>query len=119
MFVWIALLACAPDEGTGECLHDPPLEYDTYGQGFLEQFCTGCHSSQVPEELRNSAPVGVDFDSYGAVLQWQERIRARTEPDAPTMPPGGGPTVEQLDDFREWLDCSVSRDYDVVYGGGG
>lgn len=118
MLLLIALIACAPEEGDGVCIHDPPLEYDTYGQGFLEQFCNGCHSSQIPEPLRNGAPLGCDFDSYGLVLDWRDRIRARTEPEGATMPPGGGATVEQLDDFREWLDCSVARDYDVVHGGG-
>jgi hypothetical protein len=114
---WLALLACGPDDVSEECIHDPPLEYDRYGQGFVEKFCNGCHSSLVPEELRNDAPVGVDFDSYGAILQWKDRIAVRTDPDEPTMPPGGGPTDDQYVEFHEWLDCSVQRDWDAVYGG--
>jgi hypothetical protein len=103
-------VACAEPES--DCLRDPPLTYDNFGEGFVEQFCAGCHSSLTPEVHRNGAPAGVDFDHYGAVLSWAERIEARVlEPEpARAMPPGGGPTEEERERLSEWVRCSVLPD---------
>jgi hypothetical protein len=96
------------------CSHDPAFDWDNFGKPFMQQFCNGCHSSLVPEEYRNEAPLGVDFDTYEGVLEDRVKIRLRAAPDAPGMPPGGGPTHQQYLDLQEWLDCKVDPDGEAL-----
>ena len=95
-FLW--LVSCdEPPEGedTGACVHEPALSYSNFGEAFLAKHCLGCHSSMLPAGLRNSAPVGVDFDVYSGVLTYWERIQARSVGEFASMPPGGGLTEEE------------------------
>lgn len=112
-----ALVSCkGGDSDTGErvCAHDPPLTYDNWGKGFMDNFCVGCHSSLYPEELRKGAPVGVDFDTYAGVMTWVERVESRATGAEPTMPPGGGPSAEQIRLLEEWLACAVRPDAEAL-----
>jgi hypothetical protein len=110
ILLFALVLGCNDGEEESPCVHDPPLTWDNHGELFLDTYCNGCHSSMVPEPQRNEAPVGVDFDSYAGALKWASRIQARVPPDAPTMPPGGGPTYEEYVMFNEWLDCELAED---------
>lgn len=118
----LVLSGCAPkDTDPPECVHDPVLTYQNFGEGFMQQYCVGCHSSHLPDlTLRNDAPVGVDFDTYGSVLQWKERIKTRTQYGIETpMPPGGGPREDEYLVLQEWLACDAQDDWDQVFGEGG
>ncbi|MFM2246950.1 MAG: hypothetical protein RL071_3024, partial [Pseudomonadota bacterium] len=77
--------------GADPCERRPPLEWDNFGKGLMDKHCNGCHSSLVDREARKGAPVGVDFNTYAGVLEFSDRIGARSLGDTPTMPPGGGP----------------------------
>jgi len=112
-----SLLVACPEADKDEvdsddpCVHDPPLSYDNWGKGFMEKHCNGCHSSIVPPSHRNNAPPGVDFDTYPGVLAFASRIDERAILLNPSpMPPGGGPTEEELSLLYEWLTCSVYPD---------
>lgn len=112
----LALASCdtasQADDTGAVCDREPALDYDNFGKGFLDQFCNGCHSSLVSEVERNGVPPGVDFDYYGAVMTWAERIDARTlaEDPATAMPPGGGPSAEERARLHEWIVCGVLPD---------
>lgn len=108
----LVLLACASGGDTAySCDRDPPLTYETFGEGFVSKHCTGCHGSLVRDADRNGATQGVDLDTYGNVLVFAERFEARVlDPEVPEMPPGGGPTEEELRMLQEWLTCSVYPD---------
>lgn len=113
--VLVALLVgCAQEE---VCVHDPPLGYtDDFGEVFMDKYCAGCHSSQYPDEHlnRNDAPGIVNLDTYGGVLEYAERIYIRTlQSENRPMPPGGGPTDEELLRFEEWMRCQVFPDAEV------
>jgi hypothetical protein len=110
------MAACEKGEETDlpECSHDPELTWDNFGSPFMQQFCNGCHSSLVPPENRNDAPIGVNFDTYHGVLEYRYQIRSVTNAEAPSMPPGGGPTVDQYADLLEWMDCKVDPDGDTL-----
>lgn len=110
----LLLLACAlfgpEDSADRTCGRNPPLTWANFGEGFMTKHCTGCHSSLLPENLREEAPLGVDFDTYQGVLDWAPRIEARSLGEAPDMPPGGGPGAEELVLLAEWLTCEVAAD---------
>ena len=81
----------------------------------MDKHCTGCHSSLLQTHERNDAPVGVDLDTYGLVIAYGARIHARVvEPDQATMPPGGGPTAEEIEMLNEWLTCEVFPDTEAL-----
>ena len=124
LFLIAGCLSEKDDEDSADpCLRDPPLTWDSWGKGFVEKHCNGCHSSIIPDAHRNNAPKGVDFDTYVGVLTFAERIDARVVELNPTaMPPGGGPTDEELSLLAEWLTCSVYPDvarWQAEQGGGG
>lgn len=114
--VWLfmgVLVACG--EGEGEetpalCVHDPPLTYSNFGQAFMGKNCTGCHHSLLVPEQRNGAPVGIDFDTYPGVLEYADRVGARSLGEAPSMPPTGGVPDQDLANLAEWLACEVAQD---------
>jgi hypothetical protein len=49
------------------CPTDSTLTYDTFGQSFMEQYCTGCHSSALTGAARNGAPGAHDFDTLEGI----------------------------------------------------
>lgn len=110
--------ACGTDSVTrddgGADITDPSvcetsyLTYNNFGAGFTSNWCRGCHSSEVPEEGRQDAPVGVDFDTDADLARWSERIRARATGEMPTMPPAGGPSAEERALLTEWIDCGMN-----------
>lgn len=104
-------------EDTGACSREPPLTWGNFGEGLITKHCLGCHSSLMPAEMREGAPVGVDFDTYEAVIQWRDRIDVRSVPDDGGMPPGGGPSEEERAMLGEWLACEVAEDAAMLEGG--
>jgi len=111
------VLACGEGGDTaapGDCARQPPLSYDNFGQQFMDTHCSGCHSTLLPETLRNGAPLGVDLDTYAGVVQWVDRVEARTVGEGADMPPGGGPSDEERTLLAEWLQCSVWPDHDTL-----
>jgi len=92
---------------------DPPvacetsyLTYDNFGAPFVLDWCRGCHSAALPNDMRQDAPVDVNFDTRAEVRAWSHRIvdlaGART-----AMPPAGGPTATERALLVEWLTCGA------------
>ena len=118
--IWLLLWACVDASDTAaSCVHDPAVSWERGGEGFMTKHCTGCHGSLLPSELRNGAPVGVDFDSYEGVVTWADRIAARVLDGVGSMPPGGGLTDEELGLLDEWLTCEVLPDQRALGPQGG
>ena len=114
LFLFMACgLEAADSGGVPLCRHDPPLTYENFGKGYLDMHCNGCHSSLAEGEHRVGAPASVNLDTYNWVLDWVERIDARATGDIPTMPPGGGPTPDEVANLEEWLYCTVYADRDI------
>jgi len=89
------------------CLREPQLTWDNFGKGFMDKQCNGCHSSLlVRQELRNGAPMGVDFDTFEGNLIWADRIYQRATIER-SMPLGGSPAPDELRLFDEWMICEV------------
>lgn len=109
----LLLVACAEEPEV--CGHEPALTYESFGRGFMEGYCTGCHSSIIPPNQRNQAPPDVNLDTYEGVLLWADRVQQQTDPRFPTMPPGGGPTTPEYELFQEWLACEVLPDAEIYW----
>lgn len=108
-----------PDPGT--------LTWDSFGQKFMADFCTGCHSSTLSHAQRNGAPLYHDYDRLMTVLEIPDHIDqyagAGPAADNTLMPPSrcpttpGGPldrdcpkpTEQQRMDLSVWLACEVKR----------
>jgi uncharacterized membrane protein len=92
------------------------VDYENLGQGFMMTWCTPCHHSALvsggsgEHDPRSGAPEGVDLNTIEDVQLWRDRIMARAIGESPTMPPGGGPTAEDLELMYEWLECGAPED---------
>lgn len=115
----VALLgACGNDIGSDPIIDDddpPPaatcdssfLDHDNFGAPFVANWCRGCHSSAVPMNMRQKAPIDVNFDGEGDLVVWAERIKIRAAGTKPTMPPAGGPSDEERALLSEWIECGM------------
>lgn len=83
------------------------LDYDNFGAPFVINWCRGCHSSSVPDGMRQHAPLGVNFDTADDVRTWSPKIAEKTTGMAPTMPPAGGPSGDERALLGEWLTCGA------------
>jgi uncharacterized membrane protein len=82
------------------------LTYETFGAPFMTSWCRGCHSRNLPEELRQQAPPNVDFDTREDVRRFSHRVRARAGAGR-SMPPAGGPSEAERALLVEWLRCGA------------
>lgn len=89
------------------CPSDSFLAWENFGEPFMRDWCTGCHSSRLGEGARVDAPLTVNFDSYEDVEMWADRIWVRAADDNRTMPPAGGPGAEERALLGEWLACGA------------
>jgi len=98
------LVACTnsapPPTATRTMCPDPDpnaLTWDNFGQKFMADYCTACHSSTLPHAQRNGAPLYHDFDTLRGVLQVADHIDeyAGSGPAAhnTAMPPSRCPSV--------------------------
>lgn len=101
--------ACAGrSEGPASTLDECELlTWETFGEGYLRSWCTGCHHSQLEPADREGAPVGLDFDDHDIVLDTLARIAARATGEVPTMPPVGGADARERARFERWLACEA------------
>lgn len=117
----VALSGCG-DKGADSaasddpCARRPALTWDNFGKGLMDKHCNGCHSTLVERSSRKGAPLGVDFNTYVGVLEFADRIGARSLGEAPTMPPGGGPDLTERARLEEWLQCEVAADKAALAG---
>jgi hypothetical protein len=102
----------APPDAPGtlaerECPEESWLSFEDFGGPFLYDWCTGCHSSEMPEGQRQNAPLGVDFDTLEDARAWADRIWVRAADHNATMPPVGGPEPDERSALGEWLACGA------------
>jgi uncharacterized membrane protein len=120
---WRELVVAACVAAAGACTTssgDPPgddggddtscdtsyLTYDNFGEPFMENWCRSCHSSEVPEDMRQTAPDDVNFDDLADVQAFADRIAYRAG-EQKTMPPAGGPSDEERALLVEWISCGA------------
>ena len=89
------------------CPGDSFLTYGNFGAPFFAEYCTGCHSSQIPADMRQDAPPGVDFETLDGVRSHADLIYLLAADGNAMMPPVGGPAEETRVLLGEWLGCGA------------
>ncbi len=109
-----ALFACEVDAEEGDspdpepspaefCETVPLITWETFGEGFLTTHCQGCHASAALN--RHDAPEVFTFDTEQDAVKWIGAILSVATGEEPTMPPQGGPSDEDRERLRIWLEC--------------
>jgi uncharacterized membrane protein len=98
------VLSCGEPAGDTAC-DASALSYQTFGEPFLASWCRGCHSSEVPPEMRQRAPLEVNFNSRAEVQAFIKRIGSLVAASA--MPPAGGPSGQERALLAEWIECGA------------
>jgi hypothetical protein len=101
------------------------MTYDNFGAPFMANWCQGCHSATLPDDMRQGSPTDVNFDTQAEVKQWAVQIGVCANSDGsqgsamgcppanpptgqPPMPPSGGPPEDDRETLTEWLACGVN-----------
>ncbi len=106
--VIVALGGCVEAEpAISQACEDSAISWQTFADGYVRNWCRGCHSAELAGDGRHGAPVGVNFNERGDMTKHYEHIKARATGDAPTMPPAGGPSEEERALFAAWLECGT------------
>jgi uncharacterized membrane protein len=92
-----------PEPETKCDIKTPIVTWDTFGSGFVNTFCQGCHASTSPD--RHGAPADVIFDTEQDTLKRWARVLERSASAEPTMPPAGGPGEDDRERLALWLSC--------------
>jgi len=95
------------------CPSGSTLTYETFGRGFMAQYCTRCHSSSLQGAQRQGAPSDHNFDSLAALKAvGAEHVdtAAAAGPSAvnTVMPPQDPrPSEAERRQLGEWLACGM------------
>ena len=81
--------------------------WEHFGQGFILNYCIGCHSVNYEENDRFGAPLNIDFNTHRQVLLYRTRILSQLQREPPTMPPDKVVEKEDLKRMIQWLRCGA------------
>ena len=95
------------------CPDDSFVTYENFGWPHMLTFCNGCHSGMLPADMRQGAPVEVNFASIEDVRAQAERIWVRAGDQHATMPPVGPAAIEERFLLGEWLACGAPTNADL------
>lgn len=116
LFALVVLFGCHEhgDPTGSTCPPDSTLTYETFGQDFMEQYCTSCHAKDLQGSERNGATEDHDFETLArirAVGAEHIDVCAAAGPKATNtiMPPEGEPqpTEAERKQLGEWLACRM------------
>jgi hypothetical protein len=104
------------DEGEGSGATCPPSGAPTaqdFGNAFMANYCTSCHSVNVKGAARGGAPENVNFDTAEDVRTWameiDEHAAAGPHGTNTEMPPAPltAPTQAEREKLGQWLACGA------------
>ncbi|MEM9460783.1 MAG: hypothetical protein AAGF11_41855 [Myxococcota bacterium] len=90
-----------------DCPPDSFVTANNFGMPLMLSHCNGCHSSALPEAMRQGAPMMVDFDTVQDVRDHAESIYTWAADDHEAMPPVGGPSAQERVWLGDWLACGA------------
>jgi cytochrome c5 len=126
LFLLLPFLMAHGDGGCGgggaEEIFGPPtqstcptgstLTFANFGQTFMTNYCTRCHSSELSGAARNGAPKFHDYETLSGVKSVSDHID-QTSASGPAatnnaMPPSGPfPTDDERKKLGEWIACGA------------
>jgi DNA-binding XRE family transcriptional regulator len=99
-----------PTEAT--CPPTSGLTYANFGQAFMENYCTDCHSSTLSGDARNGAPAFHDFDTVEGIRSVGDHVDqmagsgpAATNTGMPIDDPK--PSMVERQQLSEWIACGA------------
>ncbi|MCX4241218.1 hypothetical protein [Paraliomyxa miuraensis] len=95
------------------CPDDSFLTYENFGGPFILSYCTTCHASRLPADMRQGSPIEVDFDDIDDIRAFDDRIWIRAADQNFTMPPVGPPPEDERALLGEWLACGAPTEADL------
>jgi hypothetical protein len=95
------------------CPDDSFLTYENFGGPFILSYCTSCHATRLPADMRQGSPIEVNFDDVEDVRAWADRIWIRAADQNQSMPPVGPPSAEERANLGEWLACGAPTAADL------
>ena len=93
--------------GQRPCPEESFLTWENFGDPFVRNWCTGCHSTSLDETERASAPIGINFNGPDSIKMHIDRMWVRAGDSNRTMPPAGGPGSAERALLGEWLACGA------------
>jgi uncharacterized membrane protein len=101
-------------QATGSaCPDDSELTYANFAAGFMQRYCTRCHSASLSNSARNGAPNDHDFDTLEALRRTHaghidEQAAAGPDGVNTAMPPSAPtPGIDERKKLGEWLACGM------------
>lgn len=85
------------------------LTYQNFGKGFMEQYCTRCHSTALTGSARQKAPTDVNVDTVEGVRASAGEIEHETVSRGSMPPNGTMPTSTERQQLSEWLACGAPQ----------
>ena len=89
------------------CPPDNATTYANTGAPILISWCITCHSSHVPANQRQGAPMGVNLDTAEGISEHLLRIYARAGDDNVTMPPIDSLSADERRRLGDWITCGA------------
>jgi hypothetical protein len=89
------------------CPEGSIVSYQNFAAGFFAEYCTGCHSAEIPANMRHDAPMDVNFNTLTQVEAHADAIYREAADGYRYMPPAGGPSPEARALLGEWLACGM------------
>ncbi len=95
------------------CPEDSTLTWESFGGPYVRSYCSSCHGSALPADMRQNAPLGLDFENVEQVRMHADRIWLRAADQNATMPPVGAPAQDERTLLGEWLACGAPTDAEL------
>ncbi len=94
------------DDATDDDDNDDDVDptWDNFAEQFFIDYCTRCHASTLTGGDRNSAPIGIDYDTYALAVTNAAGAKTWTT-DSTSMPVGSPkPTTGERATLGDWVD---------------
>lgn len=95
------------------CPTESALTWENFGGGYVLSYCTSCHHSALPADMRRLAPLAVNFETVELVRNQATRVWARAADQNSSMPPLGAPGPDDRALLGEWLACGAPTNADL------
>lgn len=74
---------------------------------FMSTWCASCHAAGLSGDDRRGAPADLNLDTHDAIREQLVRVYAAAGDEHETMPPAGGPTLDERVLLGDWLACGA------------